>query len=102
MMALFGSVWAKLIAVGAIALALGGMLWRALAGAKKAGVDQEHGRQADAWNQTQTNVDRAVSGVGSLGDDAVRDELRASLNPAAPGASPPLQPRPSPGSTDRR
>lgn len=90
-------IWAKvLLALGA-AVALGAIVLRAMGILRKAGVDAEHARQADAAAETQKRVDQAVAGVGSLGDDAVRDELRKSLG-AAPGAGDPVQRRPSAGS----
>ena len=78
-------------------LGLGGMFLKNQSDQRKAGRDAEHSRQADAAAETQRRVDQAVGTVGSLSDDAVRDELRASLGPAAPGASPPVQPRSGPG-----
>lgn len=78
-------------------LGLGGLFMKNQSDQRKAGEVKERGRQLDAAAETQRRVDQAVGTVGSLSDAAVRDELRASLGPAAPGASAPVQPRPGPG-----
>lgn len=81
---MFGLDFTQLGIIGAILVALGGMIWKLLASAKGAGITQERARQADAWNQTQTRVEQAVAPVSRLDDAAVRDELRQRASTPSP------------------
>ena len=89
---MFGLDFTQLGIIGAILVALGGMIWKLLASAKGAGITQERARQADAWNQTQTRVEQAVAQADSRSTDAMRQRLRERAIDA-PSSGDPVQRR---------
>lgn len=76
-MGFLGSIWTKIIAIGAIILGILITVGRILAGAKKAGQDEVRAKASEAVVNNVLEAKDAQGNVANAGPDAVDEWLRA-------------------------